>query len=326
MPTESLSDGTKLLTCGADKTCRLWQVPAADSSDSSDSSSALPKCVKEVTFSFGAPKPGIEHMQVGCLFVGERMVSLSLSGDINVLDVDNPGTPKAVLTGHPKAVSALTGGGEGRRHVYSSSLSALQGGDNMVCRWTPGAGCDLRLGGERHVSEVRGMACAKEGGDLLTVGLDDTCRRAPTTPGGGAAAYEADGLKLASQPRDVDVSADGSLAVIATLGGVVTVSGGGGPGRDQNQSAPLAILSDASLGEAGAAAEGSCAGIRPDGGELAVGGKDAKVRVFAVEDGGKALVPGAVLERHRGEVTGARYSPDGTMLATCDSNREVLVW
>jgi WD40 repeat protein len=32
------------------------------------------------------------------------------------------------------------------------------------------------------------------------------------------------------------------------------------------------------------------------------------------------------LSRHRGEVTSARYSPCGGKLATCDGNREVVVW
>ena len=145
------------------------------------------------------------------------------------------------------------------------------------------------------------------------------CRKASMTAGTGANAYEADGLKLPSQPRDVDASADGSLAVIATLGPVLVVGGGGDK-----------IVSETSLDDGGvgaaAAAEGSSAAMRPDAGEIAVGGKDGKVRVFTVQNGGETLVPGAVLERHRGEVTGARYSHDGAMLATCDSNREVLVW
>ena len=187
-------DGTKLLTCGADKTCRLWDVPAteAPSSDASSdmSTSPLPKCVRVAVFTFGAPKPGVEHMQVGCLFVGERMVSLSLSGDLNVLNAQDPATPEAVLMGHPKSISALAVSPDAR-HVYSASLSALQGGDNVVHRWTPGAGGDLRLGGGKHTNEVLGMTTKGTDGGLVTVGLDDTVRRAPGAGDGGAAAYEA---------------------------------------------------------------------------------------------------------------------------------------
>ena len=69
-----------------------------------------------------------------------------------------------------------------------------------------------------------------------------------------------------------------------------------------------------------------CVGVRPDGREVAVGCKDGKVRLFAVGSDSSSLTPGAVLERHRGEVTGCKYSPDGSRLATCDGNREVLVW
>jgi WD40 repeat protein len=350
-------DGTKLLTCGADKTCRLWEVPATVSApraaEAPETSplSPLIKCVKLTTFTFSTGKQTVEHMQVGCLFVGERMISLSLNGDLNILDIDNPAMPKAILTGHPKCISSLTVSNianisevdqscaaspvPGTRHVYSASLSALPGGDNVVCRWTPGSGCDLRLGGEKHTSEVRAMT-AKGGGDLLSVGLDDACRKAPLTDGGdlplvgglqlsgaqpmsgggaGAIAYVADGLKLSSQPQDVDASADGSLAVVATLGGVVLVS------------APsMAVLCETPLEAGDQRTEGLCAAMRPDAGEVAVGCRDGKVRVFAVHSGGRSLVPGPVLEHHRGEVTAARYSPDGSMLATCDANREVVVW
>ena len=77
--------------------------------------------------------------------------------------------------------------------------------------------------------------------------------------------------------------------------------------------------------------------VRGDGREVAVGCKDGAVRLFSVaraKDVGVgsesaqpfSLVPGAVMTRHRGEVTGCAYSPDGTRLATCDANREVLVW
>jgi WD40 repeat protein len=38
------------------------------------------------------------------------------------------------------------------------------------------------------------------------------------------------------------------------------------------------------------------------------------------------LKPAAELERHRAAVTCVAFSPSGALLATADSNREVLLW
>jgi hypothetical protein len=75
------------------------------------------------------------------------MVSLSLNGDINLLDPANPSVPSAVLTGHPKMVSSLT---VTAAHVYSAGLSGLDGAGSVVCRWSPGAEGDGSRAGLSH--------------------------------------------------------------------------------------------------------------------------------------------------------------------------------
>ena len=49
-----------------------------------------------------------------------------------------------------------------------------------------------------------------------------------------------------------------------------------------------------------------------------------QVYVYAVE--GDALREVAQLEKHRGPITCVRYSAHGMMIASTDSNREVVVW
>ena len=75
------------------------------------------------------------------------MVSLSLNGDINLLDLANPSAPSAVLTGHPKMVSSLT---VTAAHVYSAGLSGLDGAGSVVCRWSPATGGDGSRAGLSH--------------------------------------------------------------------------------------------------------------------------------------------------------------------------------
>ena len=39
----------------------------------------------------------LEDMQVGCAWVGETLISVSLSGYINYLDMENPNKPKKII-------------------------------------------------------------------------------------------------------------------------------------------------------------------------------------------------------------------------------------
>ena len=39
----------------------------------------------------------IDDMQVGCLWVGDNLISVSLSGNINYLNLKNPSQPKRVV-------------------------------------------------------------------------------------------------------------------------------------------------------------------------------------------------------------------------------------
>ena len=48
-----------------------------------------------------------------------------------------------------------------------------------------------------------------------------------------------------------------------------------------------------------------------------------QVRKFSMA--GDTLTPTDVLEQHRGALTVATFSPDGSLLATADANREIIV-
>lgn len=65
--------------------------------------------------------------------------------------------------------------------------------------------------------------------------------------------------------------------------------------------------------------------ISPDGREAIVGGQDGKLHIYSVS-GDNSLKEEAVLEKHRGALTEIRYSPDLTMFASGDANREAVVW
>ena len=64
--------------------------------------------------------------------------------------------------------------------------------------------------------------------------------------------------------------------------------------------------------------------VSPDGTEAVVGAQDGKLRIYSIT--GDMLTEEALLEKHRGAITSIHYSPDVSMFASADANREAVVW
>ena len=52
--------------------------------------------------------------------------------------------------------------------------------------------------------------------------------------------------------------------------------------------------------------------------------QDGKLRIYSIS--GDTLTEEAVLEKHRGAITSIHYSPDVSMFASADANREAVAW
>jgi WD40 repeat protein len=116
---------------------------------------------------------------------------------------------------------------------------------------------------------------------------------------------EATDLEL--QPQDLDVTLSSSdVAVVPTKASIIILHGS-------------TVISKTDVGY-----QPSAAAISPDGSEIVVGGQDGKLYIYSVK--GDTLIQESVLERHRGALTAVRFSPDGTMIASGDQNREAVVW
>ena len=363
-------DSSSLLTAGADKTCKLWAVPrdlqgdlqGDFQGDAATTASSLSRLEKLAEHSFGQT---VGDMQVGCAFVGDVAVTLSLSGNLNVIHrVDVPSSEssnvpagpenpsgnreyignRVVRSGHPKPIGALAvckSSGD----AFSASLSAI-GGGAQILRWRDGDGCVANVRGPGHTSAVIGAVCVR-GKYLVTAGLDDCIRVASIETDSSYVEGEGSSLKLPAQPRSMGADDAGSLVAVATGDGVMACTFDGTLGT-LGTLVQVASTADADSGQIKREPTSVC--VRGDGREVAVGCKDGAVRLFSVvardagagsesggvgsESGGAgsdprpsfSLVLGGTLTRHRGEVTACAYSPDGTRLATCDANREVLVW
>jgi hypothetical protein len=112
------------------------------------------------------------------------------------------------------------------------------------------------------------------------------------------------------------VRADGSARAICAAGDVVAVV----TERTLFVVAPGKVLAQAAAG-----CVASRVALSPDGGQLAVGGEDGTIALFAYAGGKLSALPGAC-KRHKEAVTALAYSPSGTHLATCDTARQLFAW
>lgn len=120
---------------------------------------------------------------------------------------------------------------------------------------------------------------------------------------------DADHVDIGHQPLDISIAIDSPeyTTLVSFESGVVLLNG-------------LNILSKIDLGFVVSASV-----ISPNGREAIVGGQDGKLHMYSVSED-NSLKEETVLEKHRGAVTVIRYSPDLTMFASGDANREAVVW
>ncbi|KAJ2954901.1 hypothetical protein O0L34_g3224 [Tuta absoluta] len=272
-------DGKQLLSCSGDKTCAIWDVETQQ---------------RTTLFNMGN---AVENQQVSCLWQGKYLLSVSLSGVINYLDIDNPDKPLQVLMGHNKPITCLAPAAD-RRQVYTASH------DGTVTQWDVTNGEGRHILGQGHGNQVNGMSASQHGA-LLTCGIDDTLRTAKPQAEDDVPTYLPEGLPLGSQPRAMDHIVDTDTTIVATVKELAVVLGG-----SKQSSVPLDF-------------EPTCVTIDPKSRHVAVGGTDNKVHIYTLDI--RTLTPSVELQ-HLGPVTHARFSPDGKYLAACDANRKVILY
>lgn len=118
---------------------------------------------------------------------------------------------------------------------------------------------------------------------------------------------EAEAIDVGSQPKDLTLAAlSPELALVSIDSGVVLLRGS-------------SIVSTINLGFTVTASV-----LAPDGSEAIIGGQDGKLHIYSIN--GDLLTEEVTLEKHRGAISVIRYSPDLSMFASGDLNREAVVW
>uniref|UniRef100_S4RD71 WD repeat domain 1 n=1 Tax=Petromyzon marinus TaxID=7757 RepID=S4RD71_PETMA len=281
-------DSTQLMSASGDRTVRLWDVAAGRAT---------------TTFTMGAE---VNDQQLGCLWQGQHLLSIGLSGYIHYLDRNNPSKPIRVIKGHSKSIQSLTTHtGSGSPTIYSGSydghINILLGSTHY---WDAKTGVNDGFSGHGHTNQVSKLVVEPKSNTLVSCSMDDTLRftdlnKKLYSPG--------EAVKLDSQPKCVAVG-PGGITVATCIEQVVLL-------KDKKRG----------IGLENPGYEPEVVAIHRDGVTVAVGGQDSKVHLYKVQ--GNTLADAGVepLSVH-GAVMDVAFSPDGTFLAVGDANKVVSIF
>ncbi|XP_069967180.1 actin-interacting protein 1 [Bactrocera oleae] len=267
-------DSTQLLTCSGDKTCRLWNVETRE---------LITEFVMGTT---------VDDQQVSCLWQGAHLLTVSLSGNISYLNVDDPSKPLRVIKGHNKPITVL-GLSDDRSTIYTGSH------DGVVTNWNSGSGVNDRISGAGHGNQINGIVAW--GDFVYTCGIDDSLRQISVESN----SYTDYVVKLNCQPRGLAIFRNENIIALACVKELTLV-------QDNKKVFSLPIKYEASSISA-----------NPEKLDVAVTGDDHKVHVYTLK--GTTLEEKIELQ-HLGPVTDCSYSPDNKYLVACDANRKVILY
>lgn len=265
-------DSKSLVTSSADCTVKLWDVEAR-------------KAI--TTWKLGS---GVNHQQVGNTWTGgDDIVSLSMSGDLNIFDKRVGDKPARVLNGPQKSITTAISAASSPGTFFAGTA------DGRILAYSDSG--YVHLEGEGHCALVSGLAAAPDG-KVYSVGFDDRVREID-----GGKSFVPAVSSTASQPRAVTVASD-STVFVAEASGVEAVR------SNQKVFELKPKFTPSSVAAAGTT--------------IAVGGEDQKVRLY--EWDGKALAEAATLEGNKGTVSAVAFSPDGSLLAAGDSSGKIILF
>eukprot|EP01113_Clastostelium_recurvatum_P019475 TRINITY_DN2296_c0_g1_i4.p1 TRINITY_DN2296_c0_g1~~TRINITY_DN2296_c0_g1_i4.p1 ORF type:complete len:628 (-),score=239.85 TRINITY_DN2296_c0_g1_i4:46-1854(-) len=242
------------------------------------------------TFPFGA---GVESQQLGVLWQGPHMITVNLNGDLTYLDPANPAQPHRVLRGHNRFITAL---------AFDKRAGTFYTGsyDASIVQWDVNTGSTQPMEGQGHTNSVTSIKI--QGDHLITCSMDDTVRITPLD-----SRKYGDSIPLDGQPAGIAVGTKQQDLIVAVT-----------------HKALVVIRNGKVVSSKAADFQPSAVALSTDETEVAVGGKDNKIRLYSLDGG--VLTEKKVLEGHRGALTNVQYSPDGQWLASADQNRDIFVW
>ncbi|GAA6050272.1 hypothetical protein JCM3770_002764 [Rhodotorula araucariae] len=244
------ADGRTVATSGADAVVKLWDVETA-------------KVAQRWSFDEGDE---VASQQVGNTFAGDALVSLSFSGNLNILDARSP-TPVRTLLGHQNPVTALAVAAPG----YDTFLSGDSAGRVLATGADNGEVRAVR--GQGHKGLVVDVVQSQEGA-FVSAGYDDAVKALSKDEFGPAS------LPTPSQPKALATAAPFSPALLlatASSASLLSLSG-----------ASVTPTADLALPASSASATVLAAALSPSGAHAALATDDAQLHIYTTGPGSGA--------------------------------------
>jgi WD40 repeat protein len=266
-------DSKRILTSSGDKTAKIW-----------DSDGKL----LQIFSCFGND---VTNQQVGALWQGDDIITISLSGAITILDPNNLEHPRSVQHGHNRLISSVSIDKVNHKLYTVDPIP-------VTIEWDIHSGKTQLFTGPAHTAVVSQIKVV--GNNLVSISVDDTIKFSPLSN----RVFDK-GTPLGSQPNGID--GHDNIVAVSAHDSIIVFEGQEITHKLPTKFEPISIA------------------ISPNKTEVAVGSKsDQLIHVYTLE-GGK-LTEKYNIEEHRGNVSTLAYSPCGRYLASGDSNREVKVF
>jgi len=274
-------DGKFLMTASADKTVKIWAMDGDFHLSDKEA-----KCV-----TMGNE---LGDMQVGCAWAKSELLSISLNGDINYLDLETQ-SPSRVVKGHVKAIvtSCLSAD---KSSLFTASF------DGTIYCWDLRTGQAELVEGNGHKSQVQNMSLMGAGDVMVTCSMDDTVRYVSVKE---KKYVENKIVKMESQPQRLAAGSDGNI-VVACTGNVLVIN--------KNETK---IDNKVNY-------EPTCAAICTALGKVAIGSNQCKVFIYDIQKDGQLKQCDDSIPTN-GNVTDVKFSPNGAYLAMSTGKKQVKV-
>ncbi|KAG6849485.1 hypothetical protein H0H93_008012, partial [Arthromyces matolae] len=292
-------DSKGFITSSADCTVALWDVQAQ-------------KAV--ATWKLGS---GVEHQQVGNVWSGERdIVSLSISGALNIFDPRNGGAPSRIINAPQKAVTALS------PTTHTTFLGSTA--DGRILSFSSETGETELVSGAGHSNLVSDLAFDRKDGRIYSVGYDDHVREIESAAVGGdgtvfvveidlVEAFRSNQRILEHKPKFVP-------SAIAASEGLVAL--GGEDQKIRLNSWDGKALTETAVLEGNKGVVSSLA-FSPDGKLLAAGDSSGKIALFDVRE--QKLITSR-WAFHTGRINSLAWTSDSLHCASASLDTHVYVW
>ncbi|KAF9226006.1 WD40 repeat-like protein [Gyrodon lividus] len=278
------SGSDKFITSSMDNTVKLWDAGSQR---------------QLTTWSFDK---GVPNQQVGNVWVNQNeIVSLSMGGDLNVIDVREgnlkltrliQAPQKSVTSAAPgPSTTFLAGSADGRVFQYDTG---------------PEAG-SVKVGGEGHTNLVSAMT-GSAGGKFYSVGFDDKLREVEASSRFTSASFG-----LAGQPKSLVATVDGTIFVVQT--------------ENSGKSRVQAIRNNQAVYTLQPTYK--AVSMAASGNVVVLGGEDDnKIHVYNWDGQTSKLAETAVSEsiNTRGQITAVAVSAKGEYVAAGDSVGKIVLF